>query len=258
MSSNVPVTVPPLAAAPFDPASPASPASADSPGVSAPRQEDPTQSEEEGDFCRGEIRTLDETDGLGPLFPGRNRHKSRNSALAYSMLRGPLMKANAHLENPTVRESSDKATRVSEVRDTTWFVEEQAGFRGNLRSLTPPADGTSTPLHLRFSIPEIRLPSRPNVDAIVRRNRPEPTMSTPPRRGLFLPLAMLAVISILGYVAAVQSVSAFQSAWRHTDTRIFEEDARTQASFKAENGEIPGPFAPANLGLSFPASTTRP
>jgi hypothetical protein len=167
------------------------------------------------------------------------------------------MKANAHLENPTVGAPSEKATRVSEVRNTTWFVEEQAGFRGNLSSLTPPAAGTSTPLHLRFSIPEFRLPSRTNVDAIVRRNRPESTTPAPPRRGIFLPLAMLAVISALGYVAAVQSVSAFQSAWRNTDTRVFEEDARTQASFRAENGEIPGPFAPANLGVHFPSPATR-
>lgn len=84
---------------------------------------------DEGDFCRAEIRTLDETGGLGPLFHGRNRHKSGFRTLAYSVLPGPSMKATAHLENPTASERSDTATRGGEARNTTWFVEEQPGIR---------------------------------------------------------------------------------------------------------------------------------
>lgn len=242
MSSSVPVTVPPQSAAPFNPAS--HPAAAPSPEVSSLPPETSPQPEEEGGFCRGEIRTLDESGGLGPLFPGRNRHKSRHSALAYSVLPGPWMNAMFQPELRIRENRNEAGTGRIGNSGTGWHAEEQPGFRDGLRNLAPDANESTRTLALRPAESLERSYTSRAADCLAARTPKRSSQAARPLRGsVLIPVAMLATLTLLGYVAAVQSITAFRSAWHDTDTQIVSEDARAQALYHAEKGQIPGPFA---------------
>lgn len=201
-----------------------------------------TEPVEDGDFCRGEIRSLDDPDGLGSLFQRKNHGKSGHSSLACSLLYAGVM--TAHTPHHTLPAGSSRpATPASDVVSRTpWFVEEQPRFHDGLRIFTPIHRDSGPNLQLRPTGSR-DLATKPSTRIPTQANHPSNRPPRAPRGSVAIPLFMVAAICLLGYVAAVQSVSAFQSAWRNTDTQNFQETARAQSIYHADQGQIPPAFS---------------
>lgn len=146
-------------------------------------------------------------------------------------------RSNAEAETSTGANSEFEGTSSWVSR---WIPEEEPGFRGNLRFLTPPKPGSESGLHLSRTPVSQRPATRGMAMAVLLQySRSDRTMPSHPRsrrHGWFVPVVMLAVISGLAYVAAIQSVQAFQSAWESTDTRLQEGKARTQIEAWSQSG----------------------
>lgn len=176
------------------------------------------------------------------LFSSRNRHRA---GLAYAVLPGACMKAGDHKE--VLGRTGSQESGTSEVR-ARWHEEEQPDFQHGIRVMPVPAGGAERELQLARNPAHCRPTSQiPAVVANLRASRGASLpvrRSAPPRSSVIVPIVVLSAISVIGYVAAVQSVAAFRSSWRSTDTRLHAETARQQAVFHPESGRIPGPFVP--------------
>ena len=139
--------------------------------------------------------------------------------------------------NTTAR--SDIASTPSPL---TVFPVEEPAFTGNRGFLATPSSTRSTTLHIH--IPS-ESPMPPRIPAtVLRRNEflPEPLPQA--RRALPRALSVLVVAGLmaLGYLASTRSLSAFQSAWRLTDTLHPKSSTTVGSRYAFENAEIPGPF----------------
>ncbi len=182
---------------------------------------------------------------LGSLFPGRNRRRAGRSGLAYAVLPGAYMKAGESRNGSMGM--AEAATMCPDER-STWYSAEQPGFRRELNVLPAPQSAPECELQLRTKPEFARAVSRiPAVVASLRASRSTPMTGgkrEPVRSSVVIPLIVLTAITILGGIATVQSVSAFRSSWRSTDTSAHVDNARQQVAFHPESGQIPGPFVP--------------
>ncbi len=186
----------------------------------------------EGHVCRS-VGSEAWSEAPTPRVQGENRVAPPSNVVARMLLNNGSMKIDGRSNQETeAGTGTDSASEGTSNWISRWIPEEEAGFRGNLRFLTPPKPGSESALHLSRRPMQHRPATRGMAIAVLLNYaRSERTMpSTPGRRrhGWFVPVVMLAMISCLAYVAAVQSVQAFQSAWESTDTRLQEGKARNQ------------------------------